>query len=67
VAADTALQTSMAKVSQVQQKLNQCCNITVDPETSASENGAPYNDLVSRRFYDKNVKVIKIVNIFAMF
>jgi hypothetical protein len=41
-------------------KLNQCCYITVDPETSASENGVPDNDLVSQRLCDKKMKVFKM-------
>jgi hypothetical protein len=57
VAAGTALQTYNAKVGPVQQqKLNQCCYMTVDPKTSASENSVPYNDLVSQRLYDKRMR-----------
>jgi hypothetical protein len=59
VAAGTALQTYIPNFGQVQQqKLNQCCYITVEPETRASENGIC---LTQQRLYDKKIKVIKIV------
>ncbi len=72
MAAGTALQTSNAKVGQVQKKKKSVLlhNGGWDPEISASENGVPYNDLVSRRLFDKKMKVVKMecfCNVLNMF